>query len=102
MALLVIPGCSVRVSGRVVLSAPPNLASFLIFYMSAGPAESGLLLGYGRRVPFLCYADDVRLLSDDSRGLQNLIDSMQGFCISVNLVISVAKPKVLVFHGADI
>ena len=71
-------------------------------HMSAVAAEPGLLLRAGRWVPFLCYADDVVLLSDSSRGLQHLIDSMQGFCTSIGLVISVAKTEVVVFHGADI
>ena len=62
----------------------------------------GLMLGSGRSVPFLCYADDVVLLSGTSQGLQLLIDSMHGFCVSMGLTISVAKTEVVVFHGADI
>ena len=71
-------------------------------HMSDTAPGSGLVLNSGRRVPFLCYADGVVLLSDTSQGLQILIDSMHGFCVSVGLTISVTKTEVVVFHGAGI
>ena len=71
-------------------------------HMGSTAPASGLMLSPGRRVPFLCYADDVVLLSDTSQGLQLLIDSMHSFCVSMGLTISVAKTEVVVFHGAGI
>ncbi len=68
-------------------------------HTSAAAAEAGLLLGSSRRGPFLCYADDVILLSDNPQGLQHLIDSMQSFRVSVGLVISVAKTEVILSWG---
>ena len=71
-------------------------------HMGGMAPGSGLMLGSSHRVPFLCYADDDVLLSDTSQGLQQLIDSMHGFCVSLGLSISVAKTEVLVLHGAGI
>ena len=63
--------------------------------------SGGLQLGSGRRVPFLCYADDVVLLSESGPGLQQLIDGMHAFCCSAGLTISIAKSEVVVFHGTS-
>ena len=65
-------------------------------HLSVLAPAPGLLLGSGRRVPFLCYADDVVLLSDSSAGLQRLIDGMHHFCSVFDLVISVAKTQLVV------
>ena len=70
--------------------------------MSGTATGSGLVLNSGRCVPYLCYADDVVLLSDTSLGLQILIDSMHGFCVNVCLTISFAKTEIVVFNGAGI
>ena len=86
------------------LSAQPTL--FGVFFdglhqhMSAVAPESGLMLNSGRRVPFLCCADHVVLLSDTSWGWRILIDSMHGFCVGVGLTISVAKTEVVGLHWA--
>ena len=53
----------------------------------------------GIRVPSLFYADDVALLSASAEGLQQLLDSMQGFCMANGLTISVPKTEVVVFGG---
>ena len=60
-------------------------------HIDATAPSSGLIMSSGRRVPFLCYADGVVLLSDTSAGLQHLIDGMHSFCVSLGLTISVAK-----------
>ena len=71
-------------------------------HLSGLAPAPGLLLGSGRHLPFLCYADDVVLLSDSSAGLQRLIDGMHHFCSVSGLVISVAKTEVVVFHGSGV
>lgn len=92
-----------RMGIRQVCPLSPILFGILldvqIELMSSVAPESGVLLGCGCRVHFMCYADHVNILSDDSQGLQHLIDSMQGFCVSVDLVISVSTTKFVVFHG---
>ena len=70
-------------------------------FLAACPV-AGMPLGSGRRVPFLCYADDVVLLAESGPGLQQLIEGMHTFCCSAGLTISVAKSEVVVFHGASL
>ena len=53
----------------------------------------------GVRVPGLFYADDVALLSPSAQGLQQLLDTMQSFCVTNGLTISVLKTEVVVFGG---
>ena len=53
----------------------------------------------GLSVPALFYADDVVLPSDTASGLQQLLDSMQGFCLASGLTISIPKTEVVVFGG---
>ena len=42
----------------------------------------------GARVPGLFYADEVALLSPLPQGLQQLLDTMQSFCVTNGLTIS--------------
>ena len=49
----------------------------------------------------LVYADDVVLLSWTAAGLQDLLDSMHGFCLSMGLTISPSKTEVVVFNGSS-
>ena len=65
---------------------------------SCAPA-AGMQLGSGRWVSSLVYADDVVLLSWSPSGLQLLLDSMNGFCLGLGLVISPTKTEVVVFNG---
>ena len=51
------------------------------------------------RVPGLFYADNVALLSPSAQGLQQLLDTMQSFCVTNGLTISVLKTEVVVFGG---
>ncbi len=53
----------------------------------------------GARIPGLFYADDVALLSASASGLQQLLDSMQSFCVANGLTISIPKTEVVVFGG---
>ncbi len=53
----------------------------------------------GARVPGLFYADDVALLSPSAQGLQQLLDTMQSFCVTNGLTISIPKTEVVVFGG---
>ena len=53
----------------------------------------------GIRVPGLFYADDVALLSASAEGLQQLLDTMQAFCVANGLTISIPKTEVVVFGG---
>ena len=63
--------------------------------------HAGLLLGSGRWVSALVYADDVVLLSWTAAGLQDLLDSMYAFCLSLGLTISPSKTEVVVFNGSS-
>ena len=47
------------------------------------------------------YADDVVLLSCTAAGLQDLLDSMHAFCLSLGLTISPSKTEVVVFNGSS-
>ena len=49
----------------------------------------------GARVPGLFYADDVALLSPSAQGLQQLLDTMQSFCVTNGLTISIPKTEVV-------
>ena len=53
--------------------------------------STGLQLKSGRWISSLVYADDVVLLSFTPGGLQQLIDGMHEFCVSMGLTISPAK-----------
>ena len=53
----------------------------------------------GARVPGPLYADDVALLSPSAQGLQHLLDTMQSFCVTNGLAISIPKTEVVVFGG---
>ena len=57
------------------------------------------MLGSGRWLLSLVYADDVVLLSWSPAGLQLLLDSMNDFCVGLGLVISPTKTEVVVFNG---
>ena len=59
-------------------------------------------LASGRRVPFLCYADDVVLMAESAVALQRLIDGMHDSCNCAGLTTSVAKTEVVVFHGVGV
>ena len=65
------------------------------------PGE-GLILGFGHRDLFLCYADDVVLLAETGPALQSLIDSMHLYCTDIGFTISVAKTEVVIFHGSSL
>ena len=56
----------------------------------------------GARVPGLFYADDVALLSPSAQGLQQLLDTMQSFCSTNGLTISIPKTEVVVFGGGHL
>ena len=60
-----------------------------------------LQLGSGRWVSALVYADDVILPSWTAAGLQDLLDSMYAFCLSLGLTISPSKTEVAVFNGSS-
>ena len=53
----------------------------------------------GANVPGLFYADDVALLSPSAQELQQLLDTMQSFCVTNGLTISISKTEVVVFGG---
>ena len=50
-------------------------------------------------MPGLFYADDVALLSPSAQGLQQLLDTMQSFCVTNGLTISIPRTEVVVFGG---
>ena len=47
------------------------------------------------------YANDVLLLPWTAAGLQDLLDSMHAFCLSLGLTISPSKAEVVVFNGSS-
>ena len=63
--------------------------------------HAGLQWGSGRWVSALVYADDVVLLPWTAAGLQDLLDSMHAFCLSLGLTISPSKTEVVVFNGSS-
>ena len=71
-------------------------------HIRAALPTAGLQLDSGRRVPFLCYADDVVLMAESVVALQQLIDGMHDFYNCAGLTISVAKTEVVVFHGMGV
>ena len=91
-----------RVGVRQDYSLSPTL--FGIFFdsldahLQAKSAAAGVEC-HGVRVPGLFYADDVALLSPLAQGLQQLLDTMQSFCVTNGLTISVLKTEVVVFGG---
>ena len=99
-----------RITWDATQGCPLSPTLFVLFFYGlhehlsglAPAAVSSLLSRSGRHVPFLCYAGDVLLLSDSSGGLQRLIDGMHDFCNSSDLVISVARTEVVVFHGSHV
>ena len=54
---------------------------------------------HGARVPGLFYVDDTALRSPSAWGLQLLLDTMQSFCVTNGLTISILKIDVVVFGG---
>ena len=60
---------------------------------------AGMQLGSGRWLLSLVYTDDVVLLSWSPSGLQLLLDSMNGFCPGLGLVISPTETEVVIFNG---
>ena len=60
---------------------------------AAGPTCQGL------SVPALFYADDVMLISGSASGLQQLLDSMQGFYVTNGLTINIPNTEIVVFGG---
>ena len=49
----------------------------------------------------LVHADDVVLLSWTAAGIQDLLDSMHAFFLSLGLTISPSKTEVVVFNGSS-
>ena len=45
----------------------------------------------------LLYADDAVLLSEDAQGLQQMLDSLHGYCNKWSWTVSVDKTKDLIF-----
>ena len=43
-------------------------------------------------------ADDAVLLSEDAQGLQQMLDSLHGYCNKWSLTVNVDKTKILVFR----
>ena len=62
------------------------------FLLHCGPC-----LANGKAVPDLGYADDFVLLATTAQGLQRLLDAVAKFCISMGMVISIQKTKVIAF-----
>ena len=60
---------------------------------------SGMQLGSGRWLSLLVYVGDIVLLSWTPAGLQLLLNSMNGVCLGLGLVISPTKTQVVVFNG---
>ena len=83
----------------------PNL--FGIFFdglhghLDCSLPNAGLQLGSGRWVSALLCADDDVLLSWTAAGLQDLLDSMHAFCLSLGLTISPSNTEVVVFDGSS-
>ena len=68
-------------------------------FLHSSASAAGIQLRSGKCVSSLVYADDVIQLSWSASGLQLLLDSMNRFCLSLDLVISPTKTEVVVFNG---
>jgi hypothetical protein len=52
----------------------------------------------GKSVSCLLYADDIVLLSQSAKGLQNLLNKLKLFCDKWNLSVNTEKTKVMIFN----
>ena len=49
----------------------------------------------GTQFSHLLYADDIVLISESAKGLQNSIDSLHKFCSKWHLIVNISKTKVM-------
>ena len=52
----------------------------------------------GRHLSCLLYADDVVLMSESSKGLQNALNILKDYCEKWNLEVNIEKTKVIIFN----
>jgi len=80
---------------------PLSLTLFGIFidsfetWMEEVPVEHGIIVG-SLVLHLLLFADDVALISKIGKGLQNMLQVLDKFCIYSGLKVNVAKTKVMV------
>ena len=46
----------------------------------------------------LCYADDLVIMSESARGLQNSLDKLSDYCNKWNLTVNISKTQVVIFN----
>ena len=70
-------------------------------YLDAHAPDAGILIQVGDDgellVSHLMYADDIVLLGDSPADLQQLLDTLSGFCAALGLDVSLAKTQVMCF-----
>ena len=67
------------------------------YLMSSGPVDRPVR-STGVQVPDLAYADAVTLMTSSPQGLQRLIDILCQFCAPMDMIVSVAITKIMVFN----
>jgi hypothetical protein len=50
----------------------------------------------------ILFADDLVLMSETAEGLQNMLNALHGYCVKWNLVVNVAKTKLMVFRRGGV
>ena len=53
--------------------------------------------GSGSKLSILCYADDIVLLAESRKGLQQLLDTMHAYLRRWRLEVNMEKTKVVIF-----
>lgn len=53
----------------------------------------------GKEIPLLMYADDIVILSQSSKGLQNALNALSTYCKNWKLSININKTKIVIFNS---
>ncbi|XP_039279722.1 uncharacterized protein LOC120350427 isoform X1 [Nilaparvata lugens] len=62
--------------------------------------DGGISIG-GNRIKLLAYVDDIVLLATNSLSLQKMIEQLEDYCTTWNLVVNLGKSKIMVFRNGE-
>ena len=82
----------------------PSLFNFYIngLIESLNSSEAGVKIGQNKKVAVLAYADDIVIISNSAKGLQNLLDIVTEWCRNWRVCINVEKTKMMHFRKTRI